>query len=182
MRIVREARLRKRPLTAWRPDERVLPCVPRPHAQHVVTEKTQLRKVLGAYIKQVRRQKGLKKQDDLAAKTGLSVSVVSLAERGAKVESNTLSMIELALGGPGHLFEDFSEGRIEKLPSLDEDEPAGETQSVLTMTRDELIAAAKLVDEVYGQVEGDRFLQAALRKREEANLRARGAHPQSDAM
>ncbi|WP_162834264.1 helix-turn-helix domain-containing protein [Amycolatopsis circi] len=125
------------------------------------TQKTQARTQLGALIKRTRRQKGMRKQDDLAAATGLSVSVVSLAERGAKVEPNTLTQIETALGFPTGSFEAFLAGRG-PLPELI---AATDVPSVLTMNRMELANTAVIVEEVWGSDEGDRFLQDALAMR-----------------
>ncbi|GAB3376482.1 helix-turn-helix domain-containing protein [Amycolatopsis echigonensis] len=125
------------------------------------TQKTQARTQLGALIKRSRRQAGMRKQDHLAAATGLSVSVISLAERGAKVEPNTLTQIEAALDFPTGSFEAYLAGR----GPLPDRGASPDMPSVLTMSRLELATTAVIVEEVWGPEEGDRFLQDALAMR-----------------
>ncbi|WP_326565123.1 helix-turn-helix transcriptional regulator [Amycolatopsis rhabdoformis] len=134
------------------------------------TQKTQARVQLGALIKRERRAAGMKKQDDLATKTALSVSVISLAERGSKVEPNTLRQIETALDFPAGSFEAYVSGRG-ALPVREQGASTAlpDAPSVQTMSRAELVAAAMVVEEVYGQEAGDRFLLDALEKRAQAS-------------
>lgn len=141
------------------------------HPHHVATQKTQVRAQLGSLIRRTRKQAGLKRQDDLAEATGLSVSVISLAERGAKVEPNTLTQIETALAFPAGSFEAYLAGGPEPRPAhhANRGDPNAGEPSLLTMSRTQLADAAAVVAEVYGEEAGDRFLRDALDKRAEAN-------------
>lgn len=101
----------------------------------------------------------MKTQSDLAAATGLSVSVISLAERGSKVEPQTLNLIEMALGYPQGSFVAFAEGRGP--------EPAApgtpQRRSVYDMSLEELVAGpGAIVAEVYGEAEGEKFVRDVL--------------------
>lgn len=143
-------------------------CPPR-DARAVTTQKTQLRERLGAQIKRARRKAGMKKQDHLAEAIGMSVSVVSLAERGAKVEDKTLALIEQALGFPPGTFADFLAGRITSLPESSHQAQKGPSpnalERVLTMTREEMFAEAEAYDEIEPGA-GDRWIQWVLSVRD----------------
>lgn len=100
MRKLREDRLLQRPRRKLRRRRGVVMCDPWRDSVPMRPQKTQIRQRLGAKIRNKRKLSGMKKQDDLAAKTGLSVSVISLAERGEKVDDQTLRLIELGLDLP----------------------------------------------------------------------------------
>lgn len=66
----------------------------------------------------------MRKQDDLAAATGLSVSVISLAERGRKVDDQTLLGIEVGLKWPTESTLDFLRTGDETVFETSEPEPS----------------------------------------------------------
>jgi transcriptional regulator with XRE-family HTH domain len=103
----------------------------------------------------------MKKQSDLAAATGLSVSVISLAERGSKVEPQTLNLIEMALGFPQGSFVAYAEGRGEEPGRV-----AGGRKSAFDMTLEELTVAAATVADVYGSAAGEKFVLDVLAEKE----------------
>lgn len=172
MRILRTDRLRKRPLTQRRRKPKMAIACPGGHPRNVATQKTQVRERLGAQIKRARRQRGMKKQNDLAAAIGMSVSVVSLVERGNKVEDKTLALVESALGFPVGTFDDFLAGHIDALPDLSGPEPEPEEgkealDRLLSMTREEMLREAELYDEIEPG-SGDEWLRRVLEIRRRA--------------
>jgi transcriptional regulator with XRE-family HTH domain len=184
MRILREDRLLKRQRGGRRRWPGLALHCSGGHPQAVSTQKTQIRKQLGAQIKRARRLAGVKTQADLAAKTGLSIGVISLAERGAKVEPQTLRLIELALGFPDGTFEAFLEGRI---TDLAETRPAPSAQERGRAAMERLVAMdyKDLLEEaaVYDAVEpgsGEAWLRRVLAIREKARAKPSGTRETAD--
>lgn len=101
----------------------------------------------------------------------MSVSVVSLVERGAKVEDKTLSLIEDALDFPEGTFSDFLAGRISSLPEQGEEPPPPRGQDavdrILAMTREEIFREAELHDEIEPGA-GDDYIRRVMEIRRKA--------------
>lgn len=103
-------------------------------------------------IKTRRRRLGLRTQEGLARKTGLSVSVIGLAERGYKVDDQTLMSIEYALRWPAHATLEYLRTGDEALVPVDvQAEPAAPTPRAPTVReRREQLAQrmAQLIEEM----------------------------------
>lgn len=125
----------------------------------------------------------MRTQDDLAAAAGLSVPTISLAERGKKVEPQTLRLIELALDLPDGTFESVLEGRITDLEearrpqSSREERGRAAVDRLLSMSHGELAEEAAL----YEQQEpgaGDAWMRRVLEIRRKAIEQGLDRHDQ----
>lgn len=154
--------MRKRVIKPWRRQGLVANCPDWRDSYAVTPQKTQARQRLGVLIKTRRRRLGMRTQDELSAKTGLSVSVISLAERGNKVDDQTLLSIEYGLEWPTNSTVEYLRTSDESLLPIDLTSEPSPAEAAGPSARERLRALEDEVDQLLSRLKDIQREAAAL--------------------